>query len=151
MFVCVCVRKCVFRQDSAQQTGLLEPVPCFFFPPFSVPSFFSHMYSLDCFPCMSVCADMDGVWSTSVHRASESCFNKHFSMKVISSFTLSLFICPPPPHTLSFQHSTTSHSFQSDKKHQSGLSIAKKTHFSYPVQFPIDLLCTVPESWHTLF
>lgn len=38
-----------------------------------------------------------------------------------------------------------------DKTHQCGLSMAEYTQPWYPVQFPIDRRCSVPESWHTLF
>lgn len=39
----------------------------------------------------------------------------------------------------------------SDKMHQCGLSKAEYARLWYPVQFPIDRRCFVPESWHTLF
>lgn len=38
-----------------------------------------------------------------------------------------------------------------DKMHQSSLSMAEYTCPWYPVQFLIDLCCSLPESWHTLF
>lgn len=53
--------------------------------------------------------------------------------------------------TLIMLLSTSFASCLSDKTHQCGLSKAEYARLWYPVQFPIDRRCFVPESWHTLF
>lgn len=75
------------------QTGLLEPVPCFF----SLCPFLPHVQT------DVARVDMEGGWSSSVQsrdnqpQASESCLNEHFSLalKIISTFTLYLSFSPP--------------------------------------------------------
>lgn len=100
----------------------------------SLSSFFSSSPSCTHWTVLSVCLcvltwrECGQALLAELQRAVKTPFLRVGDMKVISGFTLCLS-SPLLLHAL-FHFNTTSHSFQADKKHQSGLSIAK-THISH--------------------
>lgn len=90
-----------------------------------------------CWPSVCPSCPSAHASTTRIQSGSVCSFNKcFFFMRIIMLITLL---------------STSFPSCLPDKTHQCGLSMAEYTHPWYPVQFPIDRRCSVPESWHTLF
>lgn len=126
-YVCVYLYLCLNRIRHQQQDYWKQFHPFLSICPLPHVTFWPSV----CSSCLSVCA------GTKRSRSGSVCsFNKCFFMQII---------------TLIMLLSTSFPSGLSDKTHQSGLSMAQHTRPWYPVQFPIDRSCSVPESWHTLF
>lgn len=116
------------------QTGLLEPFPCSFFPLLCPFPLLPHVP--DCCLCifdfvsLSLCADMEEVWSSGLHRASECCLNKHFY--TFNENSVSVYLSLSSTYCFLFNTQLLPIFFQSNKKRQRGLSIGKR-HISHVV------------------
>lgn len=128
----VCEDVCVLQQDLAPRTGLLEPLPLFLCPLSSL--LLPHVL-IELF-CLYVCVCWHGesvvkLCSQSFRGPLKHLFFFFFFFWDESNIRLySLCLSNPLLLHALFHFNTTSHSFQADKKHQSGLSIAK-THISH--------------------